>query len=226
MNSPTEAATAVLISRTRGFSFIYVAPHIRDTLPSEYQKTPTFLDDAHTLWQRIDSNLRPLRTGTTRRTSKLVRAPSSAGVLLEWPKRTGEQERRCLPFASRFPWWLVGGIPIPPRLVRVWASDIAEMLWLLGWPSAGNFLEHPLGRDIASGDLAMLHPHADRLQELGHPLGMALARWANGMGDRIAVALDVYQLAAGIRAEWAISGTVSALAQRWSGADGSVRSRG
>jgi hypothetical protein len=197
-----DAVVNALVHRTREFGFVYVAPCIRDALPPALRLEPTFTVDVLGQWQRLHMEGQRIRTGTSRRSGKSVKPPArwltNPKVMLEWTKPAGERERKCFPYMTAFAWWQVG-MPKPPRLLRVWARDLAHLLWLLAWPASPAFAQSQFGQDIASGELDNLHPHADRLQAADDPLGLALSMWALKLGDRLAVALEVYERASRLR---------------------------
>lgn len=187
-----------IISRTSEFGFVYVAPEVVPSLPMDFRWTRTM---DRVKWLRLTThNLDP----DGRKLVKPVRAPSCSSkhtVLLEWAAggyRLGSVAHR-LKAETEAAWWLYGPMPRPPKALRMWACDIAEMLWILAWPSSPAFAASPLGRALSTGNCKELHPHADALQDTGDPLGVALSMRALGLGNPLAVALEIHGQTARLR---------------------------
>ncbi len=123
--------------------------------------------------------------------------------MLEWSTLSSYEWRR--PKAKQeFAWWLYGPMPASPKVLRAWAPDLARMLWLLAWPGSATFAESALGLALAddlheNGDSEALLVESDLLQAAGDPLGLALSWWWHGIGDRLSVALEVYERATRLR---------------------------
>lgn len=207
---PMDVVVSAIVERTRGFGYVYVAPSLRKTLPTAIRCHPK-----DGMWQ----HLQPFNRA--RKPVKSVAPRSTADrIMLEWfrpdsgswdarPSREREAARLAV-VRGQFAWWLVGSVPKVPRVPRAWARDWTEMLWLLAWPGSAAFACSELGLAIADEDLGVgspdaLHVQADKLQAAGDPLGLALARWCLGLGDKLAVALEVYEKAARLRSAWSSS---------------------
>jgi hypothetical protein len=190
-----DSVVNALVSRTREFGFVYVAPSIRPSLPKSIRCHPP--DD---LWQHLD----PFRRSRKSVKSVAPRTPDD-NVMLEWgmTQPVGHRVRA----ENEFAWWLYGSMPMRPMVLRAWAPDLARMLWLLAWPGSATFAGSALGLAIADdyhelGDSEALLVEADRLQSAGDSLGLALSWWWHGIGNRLAVALEVYEQASRLRSEW------------------------